>query len=209
MIGGLSLLERRAGLNGEQRRILGMTRRAAEQGSELVRRLLAFARRQKLEPQRIDHRIAQGGGVGPADPHARRHGPDRVADRTRGVGRLRRPVPARARAGQFDHQRPRRDAVGRDGDDRRRHASCRGGRGSRARRRRLRAGDGGRHRHRHPPRGPRQGDGAVLHHQGDRQGQRPRLEHGLWVRQAVQRPVPARQQRRRGHDRRAVAAPRA
>jgi CheY-like chemotaxis protein len=31
-----------------------MTKRAAEQGSELVRRLLAFARRQKLEPQRID-----------------------------------------------------------------------------------------------------------------------------------------------------------
>jgi CheY-like chemotaxis protein len=31
-----------------------MTRRAAEQGSELVRRLLAFARRQKLEPQAVD-----------------------------------------------------------------------------------------------------------------------------------------------------------
>ena len=31
-----------------------MTKRAAEQGSELVRRLLAFARRQKLEPRPID-----------------------------------------------------------------------------------------------------------------------------------------------------------
>jgi CheY-like chemotaxis protein len=31
-----------------------MTKRAAEQGSELVRRLLAFARRQKLEPQPIN-----------------------------------------------------------------------------------------------------------------------------------------------------------
>jgi CheY-like chemotaxis protein len=31
-----------------------MTKRAAEQGSELVRRLLAFARRQKLEPHPID-----------------------------------------------------------------------------------------------------------------------------------------------------------
>src|SRR3546814_15001703 len=31
-----------------------MTRHAAEQGSELVRRLLAFARRQQLEPARID-----------------------------------------------------------------------------------------------------------------------------------------------------------
>ena len=53
VIGGLSLLERRAKLDGEQGRILGMTKRAAEQGSELVKRLLAFARRQKLEPQPI------------------------------------------------------------------------------------------------------------------------------------------------------------
>src|SRR3954469_14076605 len=53
VIGGLSLIERRSSLPQEQQRILGMTRRAAEQGSELVRRLLAFARRQKLEPQAI------------------------------------------------------------------------------------------------------------------------------------------------------------
>ncbi len=50
VIGGVGLLEKRAALEEEERRILGMTRRAAEQGSELVRRLLAFARRQKLEP---------------------------------------------------------------------------------------------------------------------------------------------------------------
>jgi PAS domain S-box-containing protein len=50
VIGGLGLLEKRASLVGEQRRILRMTKRAAEQGSELVRRLLAFARRQRLEP---------------------------------------------------------------------------------------------------------------------------------------------------------------
>jgi PAS domain S-box-containing protein len=54
VIGGLSLIERRANLADEQQRILGMTKRAAEQGSELVRRLLAFARRQKLEPQPIN-----------------------------------------------------------------------------------------------------------------------------------------------------------
>jgi CheY-like chemotaxis protein len=54
VIGGLSLLDKRAPLEDEQRRILGMTKRAAEQGSELVRRLLAFARRQKLEPKSID-----------------------------------------------------------------------------------------------------------------------------------------------------------
>ena len=54
VIGGLGLLDKRAVLDDDQRKILTMTRRAAEQGSELVRRLLAFARRQRLEPQPID-----------------------------------------------------------------------------------------------------------------------------------------------------------
>ncbi|MFL6801091.1 MAG: response regulator [Sphingomicrobium sp.] len=54
VIGGLSLLERKTELAEEQSRILGMTKRAAEQGSELVKRLLAFARRQKLEPQPVE-----------------------------------------------------------------------------------------------------------------------------------------------------------
>ena len=54
VIGGLGLIEKRAELGEEQQKILSMTKRAAEQGSELVRRLLAFARRQKLEPQAID-----------------------------------------------------------------------------------------------------------------------------------------------------------
>src|SRR5947209_405908 len=54
VIGGLVLLERRARLGVDERKILAMTKRAAEQGSELVRRLLAFARRQKLEPRPID-----------------------------------------------------------------------------------------------------------------------------------------------------------
>jgi CheY-like chemotaxis protein len=54
VIGGLGLLEKRAQLAEPEAKILGMTRRAAEQGSELVRRLLAFARKQKLEPRPID-----------------------------------------------------------------------------------------------------------------------------------------------------------
>jgi CheY-like chemotaxis protein len=54
VIGGLGLLDKRAALDEDQRKILAMAKRAAEQGSELVRRLLAFARRQKLEPQPID-----------------------------------------------------------------------------------------------------------------------------------------------------------
>ncbi|HVU30780.1 MAG TPA: response regulator [Sphingomicrobium sp.] len=54
MIGGLTLLDKRAELDEDQRKILAMTRRAADQGTELIRRLLAFARAQKLEPQPID-----------------------------------------------------------------------------------------------------------------------------------------------------------
>jgi len=54
VIGGIGLLDKRVEFADEERRILAMTRRAAEQGSELVRRLLAFARRQKLEPKVVD-----------------------------------------------------------------------------------------------------------------------------------------------------------
>ncbi|HEV2748749.1 MAG TPA: response regulator, partial [Allosphingosinicella sp.] len=53
VLGGLGLIERRVALDDDHRRIVTMTRHAAEQGSELVGRLLAFARRQKLEPARI------------------------------------------------------------------------------------------------------------------------------------------------------------
>ena len=54
VLGGLEIIERRVTMSDDQRRILARTRRAAEQGSELVRRLLAFARRQQLQPARID-----------------------------------------------------------------------------------------------------------------------------------------------------------
>ncbi len=54
VLGGLGLVERRVALDDEQKKILSMTRHAAEQGSELVGRLLAFARRQQLEPARIE-----------------------------------------------------------------------------------------------------------------------------------------------------------
>ncbi|MBS0503758.1 MAG: response regulator [Proteobacteria bacterium] len=53
VLGGIGLIERRIELGEEQKKILGMTRHAAEQGTELVRRLLAFARRQKLQPAPI------------------------------------------------------------------------------------------------------------------------------------------------------------
>ncbi|WP_166037421.1 response regulator [Sphingosinicella sp. YJ22] len=54
VLGGLSIIEKRLPLEDDHKKILGMARHAAEQGSELVRRLLAFARRQQLQPDRIE-----------------------------------------------------------------------------------------------------------------------------------------------------------
>ncbi|MDP5279647.1 response regulator [Sphingomonas sp. DG1-23] len=53
VLGGLGMIERRVPLSEDQAKIVGMTRHAAEQGAELVKHLLAFARRQKLEPASI------------------------------------------------------------------------------------------------------------------------------------------------------------
>src|SRR3954471_1352847 len=44
VIGGVAPIEKRAALDDEERKILGMAKRPAEEGSELVRRVLAFAR---------------------------------------------------------------------------------------------------------------------------------------------------------------------
>jgi PAS domain S-box-containing protein len=53
VLGGIGMIERRIELSEDQRKIVGMTRHAAEQGTELVKHLLSFARRQKLEPAAI------------------------------------------------------------------------------------------------------------------------------------------------------------
>ncbi len=60
ILGGLGMIERRVPLDQEQGRILGMTRHAAEQGAQLVKHLLAFSRRQKLEPAAVDVRKLAG-----------------------------------------------------------------------------------------------------------------------------------------------------
>ncbi|MDP9056713.1 MAG: response regulator [Pseudomonadota bacterium] len=56
VIGGLGIIERRAALSDDHRKILTMTQHAAGQGTELVSRLLAFARKQRLEPSPVDLR---------------------------------------------------------------------------------------------------------------------------------------------------------
>jgi signal transduction histidine kinase len=59
VLSGLALIERRAKLDGSASDLLGMTRHAAEQGRELVTRLLSFSRRQKLVPQVVDLALIQ------------------------------------------------------------------------------------------------------------------------------------------------------
>lgn len=54
VLGGIGLIERRVPLDDDQQKIISMTRHAAEQGAELVARLLSFARKQRLEPAPID-----------------------------------------------------------------------------------------------------------------------------------------------------------
>jgi signal transduction histidine kinase len=50
VIGGLGLIERRCELDDKGKNLVKMTVHAAEQGAELVKRLLAFSRRQRLDP---------------------------------------------------------------------------------------------------------------------------------------------------------------
>ena len=53
VIGGIHLLERRVAFEEREQRIIGQMRHAAEQGAELVRRMMAFARKQDLNPTSV------------------------------------------------------------------------------------------------------------------------------------------------------------
>jgi PAS domain S-box-containing protein len=60
ILGGLHLLQRRLALNERDRLIIDQMRHAAEQGAELVRRMMAFARKQDLSPSSVDpHRLCE------------------------------------------------------------------------------------------------------------------------------------------------------
>ena len=54
VLGGLNLLERRVELGEAEKRIFDQMRYAADQGTELVKRLTAFSRRQELKPTSIE-----------------------------------------------------------------------------------------------------------------------------------------------------------
>ena len=54
MLGGIHLLQRRLELTDRDQLIVDQMRHAAEQGAELVRRMMAFARKQDLTPSSVD-----------------------------------------------------------------------------------------------------------------------------------------------------------
>lgn len=53
VLSGLGLLERRTKLDAHGAKIIEMTRRSAQQGADLVSRMLAFSRRQRLHPAAV------------------------------------------------------------------------------------------------------------------------------------------------------------
>lgn len=54
ILGGISILERRLELGEKEVRVVDHMRHAATQGTELVRRMMAFARQQELTPSSVD-----------------------------------------------------------------------------------------------------------------------------------------------------------
>ena len=133
-------------------------------------------------------------------------GDDRRRRAVDGRGRRDR---ARDRAPQPRGQRARRHARRRQADHRDQQRLSRRRLLPPARRRQpgpIRADRGDRHRHRHAAGDDRARVRAVLHHQGDRQGHRPRPQPGLRLRQAVGRPREDLQRARARHDGQALPA---
>ena len=54
MLGGIHVLQRRIALEDREQRVINEMRHAAEQGAELVRRMMSFARQQELTPSSIE-----------------------------------------------------------------------------------------------------------------------------------------------------------
>ena len=115
--GYASLLLERATDDVELRRDLGEIKRAADRAAELTKQLLAFGRRQVLNPRPLDlNTVVAEVGAPPAAP-ARRPRRARHPPRARARHRSRRPRPDRAGDRQSRGQRPRCDARRRHADD--------------------------------------------------------------------------------------------
>ena len=185
VLGGLDMIGRQLSRTCRPRRRRRASRAAkdmalqgAQRAATLTSRLLAFSRQQALEPQVDRRQQARRRHLRFPAPHARRGGVARNRAGRRPVAHLRRPQPARKRAAQSRAQRPRRHAGRRQGHDRDRQllprrGLCRAAAGA-GRSRPVRHDRGRRHRRRHGPGDARARLRAVLHHQGRRQGHRPR-----------------------------------
>ena len=189
MIGNAEHLGDQLKSREDLRRIADDICRSGERGAELTQRLLAFSRRQFLQPLRRLPRTARfDAQAAAADAAGERR--DRNAFRSGAVSRLCRSHPARIGGAESGPECAGRHALGRQADavDRRRHARwSRPGCASGSPGRGLRPDRRDRQRRGHDVRRDRPRVRAVLHHQGSRQGLRPRAEHGLRIRQAVER----------------------
>ncbi len=182
--------------------------RAAERGAALTHRLLAFSRQQMLVTRNVDFNRL----IGDMDELLRRTLGEHVEIELKLAGDL---WPALADSGQVENSLLNlainaRDAMP-DGGKLTIETSnvhldedyAEQQRGSDARR--LRHDDGDRHRHRHAGGCARARVRAVLHHQGGRQGHRPRPQHDLRLRQAIRRPREDLQRGRTWHHRPALS----
>ena len=179
VLGNIGFLEKglaAAGVDGQLAQRLGYMRGGGRTRRQAHRQLLAFSRRQRLEPKSLDLNETVAGmrdllqsTMGGSIQHRDRAAPESVA----GPGR---PDPARARRAQPRDQCARRHGGRRRADGRDRECDARPAAAPED----PPAGDYvaicvSRHRLRHDARRCcAQGVRAVLHHQGDRQGLGPR-----------------------------------
>ena len=191
IIGNAELLSEQLKARPDLRQFADDICESGERGAELTQRLLAFSRRQLLQPKAIDCRELLRVHAQAAQAHLARKHRDQDGVRSWHHPGLCRPRPARIRRAEPCAQRAGRHAIRRPSDAehgarRNRRGLSRPAPGSRIRR--LRADFRHRRRRRHDARGHRARLRAVLHHQGGRQGLRARSEHGLWLRKTVRRP---------------------
>ena len=206
VLGSLELVQRRIGDDPRIAPLVANAVQAAQRGANLTQRMLAFARRQNLNPVAVaipelvnDMTDLLDRSLGAQHQHRRALS----AGDGHGAGR---PQPARNGAAQPGRQRARRHAEGR----RHHHRGARTGACRDqclcAARRALRRAVGHRSRRGHGRGDTAAGDGAFLHDQGRGQGHRARPLHGARPGRAIGRPLRAQEQAGRRHDGQPVAS---